>query len=263
MKKNIIYILVVLYIVISGSYSCMENRSQLDIFFEDLENHIEDKNMVIAFKSTPFDSMGLVLPIFRSEYLKFLHELNENHKIKYYRGLELDSPLPPLEYFIWLLAFQKHLQGESISLNAAKKLRTQWEREYEAKSIQQDSLYKIELEEIIMANIAKWQIGDTLSLLLPIKGDNQYKRIYFLAYPESLRYSYVKDTLKVKGILQEKYYDPNFSSFKKIPINSPFNCIFRIKILELSSDISYYSAKKLHIGDEFVLHLESYGRPIE
>ncbi len=236
--------------------SCSE-QSELERIFEIIEQRFEGK-MLDDMKSCSQDSLYLMSHLFRIEYNHQLEELgHEKHWPSF-----IDTSFAKANYtkmdFILFFAFHKYIHDKPIDLEAIRKeVQESDERNRQRWAAEEKEDMK-RLRSIIATDNKRRNIGDTINLLLKLEDKGQYNSIYFNGYPYSLDFSHADDTLKMTGILLDKYYDPSADS------TDIMNLIFSLKITELSHDNAREPGMKpLKIGDKFNLSLQRYGRPME
>lgn len=125
-------------------------------------------------------------------------------------------------------------------------------------------LHKLENSRISQGNNERWKAGDTLTIVLPVEIDDYGRRstfYYSYGYPVSLDYSSADDSLKIKGVLLQKWYE-SIPDLEPTVLDSS-NLIFKLRILELSDENTKILMNSYEVGEEFDLHLKKYARPIK
>jgi|GEM_PF-6870307 len=254
-------ILVSILIILVGS--CLNHSSPLDDFLDHLEERITNEEALRKYKHAPKDSLELYFKFFSKDFFEELGTPEHNQSI--YQYLNNNGIFPDTTYRTLLLifAFHEKLNDKFINLEKIKEDILQTEEILNARINREEELYEKENLRIIQFNNSKWNVGDTMNFILPVKIQNDGKRTTYFAgsYPYTLDYSLADDTLKVRAILIDKEYNKEVDR-----ISNPqdlFKLVFKLKLLELSNVNTYNFTEKYEVGDEYDLPLKYYGRPIE
>lgn len=108
---------------------------------------------------------------------------------------------------------------------------------------------KKKLSALIEKDKSLLTIGDTLNFIFPIIEENNNRITIHRQYPYSLEISDFEDTLKINGILVDK-----FEESKRI--------MLKLKILIISEDVFYFFGEKFNNQDNILIPLQDYGRAI-
>jgi len=243
-----------LLIIILLIQSCISDNRQLTDLFEKVKDEYRDKKEFLSIiKDEPRDSLFLAMDVAPIKRIMQSFELKNPIDFDY---LLKDVPFEIQEEVI-LYGFQDFLNSKDVNL---KKLKIEVEERVEVRRIEEKEREvnnKLELKKIIEENNLNWHIGDTIDVIFKLDVEDDYGEIYYNGYQYSLDFSLADDTLKMKGRIKEKYYDHGNSR-----VNKHLNLIFKLEVIALKSNkaSNYSDIKK--VGDDFLLHLESYGRSI-
>lgn len=244
------------------AFSC-NNKSPLIPFYQQLENRIEDKEVLKKIKKLPQDSLYAQYQFFKEEYREVYGISNNKIRINAYLDSENIDTSVNYRWNIILLGFRKYLNKQTINIEQIIFEYIELSRQAKVRHDEQQKLYDKEYYQIVQKANKKWMLGDTISVILPVKFDTDSSRYtyYKNGYPYSLDYSFSDDSFEMRGILLNKFYDDGTINMDVNNIDS-VNLVFKLKVIELSDTITKVDWKKLKIGDEFDLWLKLYGRPI-
>lgn len=239
--------------------ACKNENAALIDDFERLEESIESDRFLHNLKTLPEDSLHRVAGIFYGEVTSMIKDLKRK---KEKHPETIDSLITKLnreqKIEILVIAFQKYLNGVGFNLenieNQVSKLR-------EIRRLEEKRQRK-ELIKLIEGNDLKWEPGDTMNLIFQLKEKEGYRTIFFNRYPRSKDFSFADDTLKMRGVLLEKFYGSGYSIYYDEESHKYFDLIFKLKIITLDKEVNYWG-DRIKVGDEFDLHLEAYGLKIE
>lgn len=234
---------------------CTKSKSHLLVFFDALKVQINNESLLNDIRSFPQDSLYFFEPIFHNEFHLLLSKMENEIKLNSLvdsNFLEPNSLISREELF--LFAFQKYLRKENINLNKVKKEIELKNSRYVKKLNQELNFNKNRIKDFIIKNDKRWKYGDTIRVNFPIESIDGYNFMYLKNYSDT------KDSLSIKGVLIDKYYD---TSNPKNESDKIMELVFRIKILELFPTNVYGFGGDLMVGDDFNVPLKHYDRLIE
>lgn len=241
-------------------FSCSKD-SRLPNFLKKLESNIGNEIVIEAIKQSNKDSLIFILPVFRVEYLRLTQKLDNKDKISDLIKSNLTEPFFASNEEILLFAFHRYLNQQKLDLEQIQVEIQQTRTAHKEKMKREKEFHEKELINLIKANNSKWNIGDTLSIILDI--DSGSNVISYKPFPLTLDYSNAEDTLKIKGILIDKFNSQNLLKGNSQKLEDLMDLYFKLKVLELNREYVMQGLNKVEIGSDFRLYLESYGRPIE
>ncbi len=236
-------------------FSCTNNDQdkELEIVFEKMADKINPEKLN-SFKLATFDSTCKTLEMISTEIDLTCKDISKIKKLSAY----LDS-IPRLmdsttRKTYLTVAFHEYLNGGDIH---GDEFKNKFESALTFQADKTIRAYAYENERIARKNYETVNIGDSLSLVLPVDNNFGHPFTFFkLGYPYSNDYSTsADDTLILKGVLIDKFPGEN----KGLTLDS--TCLsFKVKIIEVS-DTSVQIGNKN--GNQFSFCLQLYGRHIK
>ena len=258
--KTIKFILILLIFI-----SCKNQNSPIDVFYTELKKKVDDKELS-ELRKIPRDSLFKDLS-FLSENFVDAFENHSKDSIGINTFLEVNDSFPRKKTRLLLLALHSKLNNQKVELqeleSTLKEHYIRLENELEAKN---RKIYEREIE-VVKENNDRFGIGDTIVFLIPIEEKHGKKHTFFNGFPTTLDYSHIDDTLVIKGILEEKFYENQTNPYPERPIPDPVDLTFKIKIMEMSDkEVNFewtHGKESFKVGEYFPMNLGYYGRPIE
>lgn len=246
-------ILVVLFLILFYT-SCVEETPKT--CFEKIKKSFEREEILNYIKVYPQDSLPYVYPFFLRACEQFQKEMDCQKEIEDWLDTNLIPTDRTLRDRIIILAFQKYLNNKEIDLEEI-----QFEIREERKRIaEEEKLLEQRLLNNIYLNDSLWTKGDTLDIFLQVDDHGKSKSVFYSADPYS-SFSMADDTVKVKGVLVDKFY--KIYSKEEPDLKHPLSLYFKLKVLEVSDTATYEVSQKIEVGKEFDLNLGLYGRLID
>lgn len=247
------------------NYSCSNTSKPIVPFLEALKIEINNDKKLIIFKEAPKDTEILYFINHFSEAFDLLYKNDSiNYKnINDYMDSQSIINDQNIRAASLIFAFQKKLQNKDIDIKEIAKFTQNYYKEIEEEELVEKDFHNQQTKKIIQANEEKWNIGDTLYIILPInKEESGYCSTYFnnYGYPYTLDYSLADDTLHLEGILLQKLYEDYAYPYTGTP--DSLESIFKLKITAMSDMGCLILGEKYVLGDEYKLPLQSYGRCI-
>ncbi|MBV6655165.1 MAG: hypothetical protein KI786_15470 [Mameliella sp.] len=243
---------------------CTEKKIAAESFFETLEKELNGTKILHDLKFLEQDSMQRMLPVFRGTSRKIAYEKGYM-RINGWDNLVdlLIGPDIQNQDLVLLFAFRSYLNKRKVNFDEAQEQAKNMKDRLELEMIKGDSIALEELKSIIALNDFIWNKGDTLELTFHLNSEEDCNYIFYLRYPNSLTFSLADDTLNMKGVLLDKFYSRDRSGNAKTNPKDVRNLFFKLEIVDLNPlENICESAKILGIGQNYDLHLESYGRSI-
>ena len=100
-----------------------------------------------------------------------------------------------------LFAFHSNLNNQELNFETIMENIQKFKEARKNQKIEKGNAYYKENLEIVQSNNRRWNEGDTLDIMLPVRIRNNKRSAYHYIYPQTLDYSSVDDTLHIKGIL--------------------------------------------------------------
>ncbi len=240
-------------------YSCQDNTSKVFIVFDQLKKKV-NADELITFKELEIDSVGENL---KGSFfdLNFFYKDSIQYIVldKYLDSLNISSMNDIRELYLQF-AFRSFLNSEDIDTSV---LNTQVRRVIYLRKENWEKLserYEIENLNIAKTNFKKYNVGDTVRVVLPIKTSFGSRSIYYTqGFPYSQKYDSAEDSLGIEGVLLMKRYEklPN----TKVDSSS---FVFELRIIDLSEmEVEELLGNKLKVGDSFNFYLSKYGRYLD
>ncbi len=251
--KTLISILIVVSTI---NIKCNKCSTPIDDFFNELEKYISNDDLIV-FKNAQKDSVLFYFKKFESEFSK-AYQKKANLLNNFFKNINIIDHKESRLYYL-CFAFHSKLNckkfdnDEIIQFcnNEFLKTKNKWN--------EMARLFALRQYEIMQNNNKRWNIGDIITLNLPVISDNGVKSAcYCYTRLTSLDCSGFNDSLMVNGKLTDKQYFTHYGSIK-IDTNE---IIFKLKILNISKLKYRIFNEEYEIGDTLDVYLNAYGRPI-
>lgn len=257
------YFFAVFLIILFGiQISCETSSKPLNKFFNKFEEKIKNNIAFSKFKNAQKDSILFYSQNFTEEFNELYKDSSYSKNIdKFLSKFEKSHDLETAENIL-IFAFHSSLNNNNSNLNQVADYFFEKNKREKNRINKEQQLLDDENLKIIQANNHKWETGDTLSIILPVRLDeltSNKSSYYSYGYPLTLDYSQADDTLKIKGILLNKSYE----SYSGLTSSDSMDLVFKLKITELSNTDYKILGKKYEVGNELRIPLRDYGRPID
>ncbi|CAN5281479.1 hypothetical protein BH09BAC5_BH09BAC5_08890 [soil metagenome] len=247
--------LLFMFMFILPSCSKHDQKSELENVFEKWTERT-DKLKLNSFKSSPIDSTGKNLEIVATIIDSIYKDISQNAKLNMYVDSVFSCEIYDRRIRLGI-AFHTYLNGGDI-LGPEVLSKSEDIMVYNVcKKIERN---EVENEKIAIGNYQSIKIGDSLSLIFPVKNNYGHQCTFFYnGYPYSYDYSQADDSLTLKVILAGKFRGGIMQS----SIDST-SLYFKVQIVQLGdTNVRILSSdKKYRVGEQFDFCLQSYGRII-
>ncbi len=226
--------------------SCSK-KSNFESFFVALKAEMKEED-VEKLKDLPIDSVPYQFDFFYEEYDRAYRVLlnKDSSIIELFEDLSDEGYKTP-HYLILSYKFHSWLNGNAFPLKYYEKVYDQFQI---SKEREKEEL-KIKELNLVMENKNSCVVGDTLNLILPIYSNrNRTKTVVLRSYPLSSEILSIEDTLKIKGILEDKTRDSLETEFK-------------LRILSSNESRFYLLGSEFEKDDYLVIPLRFYGWKIK
>lgn len=240
-------------------FSCgKEDASDIDGIVQKIILSLSETD-IKEFKSVSQDSIAENFSIIENEYNKILNDSSNALIVgSHFRDLGVEYNDEYVENYFSYLIYNKLNHRKKSHEDAMLFCKDQINnigKQFKDKAIQ----FNKQQREIMLYNNRIFDIGDTISMVLPVKRtNNSYSATYCKHHPSYIDCDGFDDFLKLSGILQDKVYW-TFRDSSKLDTSE---ITFGLKIIKKDKPRYKIFQNVYEINDTIYIHLSAYGKKI-
>jgi hypothetical protein len=240
-------------------YSCKESDAPIAKYLTSLE-HMVEPSKLLDFKNASKDSAYFFFKKFDDDVYRLWEDTLHNVELNNYFKSNNVLQNPGERICFLCFAFYFKLNNEPYNIYKIKEASNQENAKIDKELAEKERLIELDLHTIKQKNDKNYNVGDTLSVNLPVLFKDGYQSAYYCQNnTERNNYSKYDDSLSITGELIQKNYYPykNFFQIDTLGIE------FKLKIIKLNHPNYLFYNRKYEKGDTIEIDLRSYDKIIK